>query len=204
MKRLVSLILAAGLAASSAAAAPPPPAAAPVASIDPRVKFKDGERYLRDLSDGLGVPRESICKEMSQYDCFSDAFRIVLGGVEGPNLLVNSPLEQAPLTAPIAVDRVALHACTARVDLDVATPAQARLLKGGGRGAPGAAWKQATTLRIYDAILRRAPTADETRRLVAFYDEVAQGRPARSPEVKRDWVILGCFAAASSLEAIFY
>lgn len=64
---------------------------AQVASIDPKVKFKDGDRYLGDLARALNMPRETVCKELGRYDCFSDAFRIVLGGVEAPNLTVHTP-----------------------------------------------------------------------------------------------------------------
>ena len=41
------------------------------ASSDPRVKFKDGARYLSDLATALEMPRESICKELGLYDCYS-------------------------------------------------------------------------------------------------------------------------------------
>ena len=81
-------------------------------SADPRVKFKDGERFLSDLSASLNLPRESICKELGQYDCYTEAFRIVLGGVEPYSLGIAQPIEQASLTSPIALDRVALRVCT--------------------------------------------------------------------------------------------
>lgn len=64
-------------------AAPARPALAQEAaptSPDPRVKFKDGERYLRDLAESLEIPRSEICLELSRYDCADKAFRIVLGG----------------------------------------------------------------------------------------------------------------------------
>ena len=182
----------------------------PVASSDPRVKFKDGERYLRDLSANLQIPRESICKELSQYDCVTDAFRIVLGGVEAPNLLVNEPIENAALTSPIAVDRVALQVCANRVHMDREKPAEAVLFKAGafgrdGRGkAPDKAWLHDTADTIYGAILLRSPSEDEIRALTDFYSTAGRGRPANSVDAAADWVTLSCFAVASSLEAVFY
>ena len=95
------------------------PAAAPHASLDPRLKLKDGDRYLRDLSAELHIPREEICKELSQYDCFRDA-----------------------------------------------TPA-------------------------------------ETAQLLGFYQKVSASASPADTKVK-DWVTLGCFAVASSVENIFY
>jgi hypothetical protein len=177
---------------------------APVASADPRVKYKDGERYLRDLSESLAMPRETICKELGRYDCFTDAFRIVLGGVEGPNLLVNQPLEVEALTSPIAYDRVALNVCASRVSLDAAEPAAAVLFKPSGKPGrkPGKAWLNSTADGIYAGVLRRDPTPAERSQLVAFYDEVAKTGAGGNPA--KDWTILGCFAVATSLEALFY
>jgi hypothetical protein len=185
-------------------------APAPVTSVDPRVKFKDGERYLRDLSANLSIPREEICKELSRYDCMTDAFRIVLGGVEAPNLLVNEPIEDAALTSPIAVDRLALHVCTNRVRMDKEKPADAVLFKAGAFGrdgrakGPELAWLNSTADAIYGSVLLRTPSEREVQNLAAYYAQVAEGRAANNPDVAADWVTLSCFAVASSLEAVFY
>ncbi len=171
-------------------------------SNDPRVKFKDGERMLRDLSSALQLPRETICKELGQYDCYLDAFKVVLGGVEPYKIRIVEPLETASMTAPIAVDRVAMHVCSRRVAEDVKSPASAVLFH-----APKKAdlqWKQRTVATLYDKLLRRDASAAETARLVGFYDTVAKGHSGKAEDVARDWVTLGCFTLASSLEGIFY
>jgi hypothetical protein len=175
-----------------------------VSSPDPRVKFKDGERYLADLGESLEMPRETICRELGRYDCFNQAFRIVLGGMEGPNLLVNQPLEVEALTAPIAYDRVALNVCTSRVAMDAAEPARAVLYRSSGKpGAkPKKAWLRATADGIYDRVLRRPPTAEERARLIGFYDDVRAS--GDSPDPAKDWTVLGCFSVATSVEALFY
>lgn len=183
---------------------------APVASSDPRVKFKDGERYLRDLSANLNMPRESICKELSRYDCVTDAFRIVLGGVEAPNLLVNEPIENAALTSPIAIDRVALQVCASRVRMDREKPAEAVLFRTGAFGhdgrakSPDKAWLRSTADTIYGAVLMRSPSEAEISALTDFYATARNGRPASSVDAVADWVTLSCFSVASSLEAVFY
>ncbi len=217
MKKLTitGLTAIAALAACTTAPEPPLPqfaadTPAPVASADPRVKFKDGERYLRDLSANLSIPREEICKELSRYDCMTDAFRIVVGGVEAPSLLVNEPIENAALTSPIAVDRVALHVCSNRVRMDRENPSEAVLYRTGAFGAdnrgknPDVKWLNATAEAIYGSILMRSPSEREAQNLAAYYTQVADGRAANSAEVATDWVILSCFAVASSLEAVFY
>jgi hypothetical protein len=207
MRQLMSIIpaLLAALALGCATPAAPAPelaVAAPVPSQDPRVKFKDGERYLRDLSAALSIPRAEICKELSQYDCVDRAFRIALGGVEAPNMGIHQPLEEAALTAPIALDRVALHVCINRVERDVKDPQNAIIFRPMAEGQTPVAWRASVTETLYDAILRRAPSPAESGRMIAYFDEVAAG--GTGADAGKDWATLSCFALASSLENIFY
>jgi hypothetical protein len=205
MKTLLMLAATAALTVAAAPAfAADKSAAGPPASLDPKIKFKDGERYLGDLSSALEMPRDSICKELGQYDCFRDAFRIVLGGVEAENLGVNTPLEEEALTAPIALDRVAMHVCVNRVKLDIDDPKHAVLLRNAPKGKAGKGWLKSTTANLYDRILNRAPTASETAQVTAFYDVVAKQDGKPNPDAAKDWVTLSCFATASSTENIFY
>lgn len=175
-------------------------------SADPRLKFKDGSRYLADLSDGLSIPRDQVCKELGRYDCYTDAFRIVMGGVDPYDLRILEPLDHASLASPIAVDRVALHVCTARVNMDAGAPQEAVLFKptADAKRAPDRAWMDATTTAIYDHVLRRAATDAEKSQMADFYKTVARGRNDGPAATEKDFVILGCFAVASSLEAVFY
>jgi hypothetical protein len=192
-RKLTAIVLAAALSAFAQSPAP---------SADPRVKFKDGERYLRDLAAALEMPRETICKELSQYDCFHDAFKVVLGGVEPYRIRIVEPLETASMTSPIAVDRVALHACSRRVHEDQKDPSTAVLFR-----LPRKAdkkWKAQTAATLYDRLLRRDPTPAETARMVSFYDTVAKSHNGSSADIARDWVAIGCFTLATSLESIFY
>lgn len=208
---LFTALAAAALLTTGCASSPPPAVASatleptpPVVSSDPRVKYKDGERYLGDLSDALGMDRATICRELGRYDCFTDAFRIVLGGAEGPNLLVNEPLEVEALTAPIAYDRVALHVCTSRVEQDIASPVSAVLFRPQDRSGRKAsqAWLTETADTLYGTLLRRDATASERTQLVEFYNDVSRSKSTQ--DATRDWTVLSCFMVATSLEAIFY
>ena len=172
------------------------------ASTDPRIKFKDGERYLRDLSETLEIPRDEICRELSRYDCSNKAFRIVLGGVDPYDARVMQPLDQATLASPIAFDRVALQVCANRVARDKADPAKAILYKPAS-GRPDRAWRDALTDRLYDRILRRDATAAERDRMATFLEGV-EGRTGRSARGQSEQTLLACFALASSAEAAFY
>ncbi len=172
-------------------------------SGDPRVKFKPGDVYMTDLSEGLAIPRDEICKELGKHDCFNTAFRIVMGGVDPYDMRILTPLDNASLASPIALDRVALHACTLRVDRDIATPSAAVLFKA-PRGKPNKAWTDGAATAIYDRILRRAATPAEKAQMADFYQTVAKDRKDPPAAVEKDFVTLGCFAVASSLEATFY
>jgi hypothetical protein len=171
-------------------------------SPDPRVKFKDGERYLRDLAESLEIPRDEICRELSRYDCADKAFRIVLGGVDPYEIRIMQPLDQASLASPIAFDRVALQVCSNRVARDQADPSGAILFKPAS-GRPDAAWRAALTDRVYDRILRREADAGERQRMSDFLEGL-EARSGRSPKGQADQTILACFALASSAEAAFY
>lgn len=203
-RNLINATLAAALALSCAGAA----LAADAPSSDPRVKFKDGERFLRDLSDGLSLPRASACQELGKYDCSDTAFRIVLGGVEPYDMRILDPLESASLASPIALDRIALQACTNRVKLDSDTPTTAVLFKppagAAASRAPNKAWIDGSTAAIYEKILRRPATAAEKTQMADFYKTVAGTRKDAPAAIEKDFVTLGCFAVASSLENTFY
>ncbi len=202
--RILTLIalLAALFAALAAPAAPALAQGAAPASPDPRIKFKDGERYLRDLSESLEIPRNEICLELSRYDCADKAFRIVLGGVDPYEIRIMQPLDQASLASPIAFDRVALQVCSGRVARDKADPSTAILFKPAA-GRPDAAWREALVDRLYDRILRRDADAGERQRMSGFLEGL-EARTGRSRKGQADQTVLACFALASSAEATFY
>lgn len=188
---------------------PEPEAPAPeapkgiVPSHNARVKFKAGERMLRDLTDALKLDREGSCLELARYDCVTDVHSIALGGVEPYHKQINKPLEVMPVTAAIAADRVALSTCTRRMQRDFAKPDEAEIFTAlvGASGVPEADALQATARTLYDRILRRDATDDEVQALVDFHAEVM----AESGDDGRErWAQLSCFAVATTLEALFY
>ena len=198
----LSLIVTTPVLAATAAATPAKAAAG--TSTDPKVKLRDGQRLLQDLSDGLQIPRDEICRELAKFDCANDAFRIVLGGVEPYDVRVLEPLDHASLAGPIAFDRVALHVCTSRVTKDIAEPAKALIYKpAASKGAATRAWMDTTTVALYDRLLQRPATAAEKSEMADFYKTVSNGRTDNAA-IQKDWTVLSCFAVASSLESAFY
>ncbi|MCP5152512.1 MAG: hypothetical protein H6983_00010 [Ectothiorhodospiraceae bacterium] len=170
-----------------------------VPSNKARVKFKGGERYARDLATALSLPRVDLCRELGNFDCVSEVHRIALGGVEPYNLGIDEPLAVAPVTAAIAMERVALSACGARVDADLADPAAAALVRFSG-SEPTAAEREALAADLFDRILRRDATLDEIAAVAGLYASVAEESAAPA----RDWAVLSCFSVATMLEALFY
>lgn len=209
---LISLVLAAGCAEEDAKPKAKEPEPTPVvASKQPRVRFKGGARYATDLATALSLPRDQLCKELGALDCVDEVHRVVLGGVEPYDLGIYQPLVAAPMTAPIAVDRVALAACAKAARRDVEQPADAvffrevDLAKGLAE-----ADREAVAKRLYDRLLLRDAEGFEVEALVGLHDDVvaelaaAQTTTTAAGNADEQWLTLACFAVASGTEALFY
>ncbi len=171
-------------------------------SIKVKVKFKGGQRYARDLSNALNLSRVELCRELGQYDCVDLVHNITLGGVEPYQMGIHDPLPVAPVTAPIAVDRVALQACDRRATMDFEEPAEAVLFAElAGGNSDDEAYREAIT-RLTRRLLLRDPEVFEVEALLDFRAEVAEEvEEAQAPEA---WASMACFMIATSKEALFY
>jgi hypothetical protein len=173
------------------------------ASRQARVKYKSGARYASDLAAALDLPRDAVCRELGRYDCVDEVHRIVLGGVEPYTLGVRDPLPSIAVTAPIAQDRVALAACTERIERDLAA-SEPVFLTAVDVDAPTPGQLEATAGRFYDRILRRAATPDEVSALAQFHSTLTDEPGESGATATYDWAILSCFMVATTLESIFY
>jgi hypothetical protein len=168
-----------------------------------RVKYKSGARYASDLAAALDLPRDAVCRELGRYDCVDEVHRIVLGGVEPYTLGVREPLPSIAVTAPIAQDRVALAACTERIERDLVA-SEPVFLTTLDVDAPTPAEREETVRRFYDRILRREATPDEVSAVAQFHSTVTDESGESRATATRDWAILSCFIVATTLESIFY
>jgi hypothetical protein len=184
-------------------ASAPVPTERVAASRQARVKYKSGARYANDLAAALDLPRDAVCRELGRYDCVDEVHRIVLGGVEPYTLGVRDPLPSIAVTAPIAQDRVALAACTERIERDLAA-SEPVFLTTLDVDAPTPGQLEATARRFYDRILRREATPDEVSALAQFHSTVTDEPGESRATATRDWAILSCFMVATTLESIFY
>lgn len=197
-------ILATGACDDDPQPSSPPPVTPKIApSQHPRAKFKGHKRWGADLSESLRLPREQLCQELGAYDCLDEVHRIALGGVEPYTLGIDEPLEVAPVTAAMAVDRVALTACERRARMDLDDPAQAHLFGAlyEATTPPDAASLAQVSAKLYRSLLRREATSEELELLVAFWDELQAADPSTS---KLQWATMTCYALATSLESLFY
>jgi hypothetical protein len=181
----------------------PRPTEPVAASRQARVKYKSGARYANDLARALDLPRDAICRELGRYDCVDEVHRIVLGGVEPYTLGVREPLPAIAVTAPIAQDRVALAACTERIERDLAA-SEPVFLASIDVDAPTPIQLEETARHFYDRILRRDATPSEISALAQFHSTVTDESGDSGAPATRDWAILSCFMVATTLESIFY
>lgn len=183
----------------------PPPDTTVIESATQRVKFKSQGRFVRDLAAGLELQPGEVCQELGLYDCYEEAHRITLGGVEPYQRGIRDPLPVAPVTAPIAVDRVALSACATRVDLDFDAPRDALVFGELALGDVNQATLRTAAGNLYDRLLRRDASSDELDALVAFHDDAVEVVTAEdSGNPVREWAVASCFAVATSMEGLFY
>lgn len=166
-------------------------------SARPRVKFKTAQRYATDLSTALEISRESLCTELDDFDCV-EVHRIALGEVDAFGLRLFEPLENTPLTAPIAVDRIGLTACGERAQLDFDTPGQAVSFAEVASGDASEANRNAVVERLYRQLLLREATDREVESITAMYDDLPANNQAQT------WAQMACFVIATSTEALFY
>lgn len=165
--------------------APTPRVSDAQVSVRARVNFKGGTRYATLLSQGLSLDRDLLCQELGRYDCVRDVHRITLGGVDPYQLGVMESVTSLGVTAPIAVERVALRACLRRVKEDFDTPNLGKIF----HRAPSEAIDT-----LYRRILQRRPESHETEALLALRGELSD----------RDWATASCLAVTTTMEALFY
>lgn len=173
----------------------------PGASSKARVMPKHGEVWGRDLAIGLGLQEWELCTELGQLDCIAEAHLITLGGVEPTTLGIDQPLPNASVSAPIAVDRVAMSACGERYRRDQAGPA---VIFGPVLAEAGAVARRKVrdevALLLVQRLLGRAATEEEVAALSDLYDAI---EPV-ADDPARDWAVGACMVVATSTEALFY
>lgn len=178
-------------------AGPPPPPFA--ISTRNRLAWKRPRALESDLAAALTLQPSELCSELGLYSCIDFVHLVPLGGNEPFSKSQYEPLPSPTVTTPIALDRVALSACTVRVDKDIAL---APVVFGGlDFGADDVDDDAAAVVLdvLGKRLLGRLLTPGEIEEFTAL--TVDDDGAAVSP---RDFAILSCFAVATLSETIFY
>lgn len=192
---------------------PPPPPPDVMATPDAGVgtstrgnlRFKGPERLVNDVAAALELPAAEVCTELGQYQCATFVHAVPLGGVDpyGKGLYEASGI--TAVTTPLVVDRLALSACTRRVDADLLTPNAAVVFRGvPQRGAKLANLDGPELPAVIGELTRRVLLREPYEREVTRYVQLAKDLDASDAEPARSWMQAVCFAVVSSTESVFY
>lgn len=154
------------------------------------LRFKEVLRLTNDFAQALDLPAEDVCKELGQYDC-RGVHNIALGGVEPYELGLVEPTPSTTITTPMAVERLAIHACERRVTMDLSS----------GTPLIFSADRAQSIDTLYKRALLRPAKPSEVEHLEGLFTDV-QGLGVGEPE--RQWAIASCVAVLTSVEALFY
>jgi hypothetical protein len=180
---------------------------APGISRTSRVKFKGVKRLQNDLIRILKVDQDVLCKELGLYSCTDFVHQITLGGIEPYVKTLFSPNPQTSVTAPLALERVLLAACTQRLIQDYQNPQQAILMRtdefnGQMQFIDASSATERVLNYLFHEALLRDPNANELSSALSLYEELQAQNEIQMPVV--EWTRSMCIATLSSIEFLFY
>ena len=181
--------------------------------IEPSLKhdlqWKRAAALQRDLMNALELEYDEVCLEVGVAPCVEQVHLVALGGHDPFGLGLFESLERPLKTTPIALDRVALSACGARVEADRAAGDQAVVftaldLDGPAPVAPDGSDEvheavAATATALYRRLLARDPLASEVEILTQLSVD-DEGDPVSAAEFAQ----LACYAVTTSTEFLFF
>jgi hypothetical protein len=166
------------------------------------LRYKEVLRLTNDFAQAMEISPNEVCLELGQYDC-RGVHNIALGGVEPYELGLVEPTPETTITTPIAVERLAVHACERRVTLDLGNSG-AKIFAGISNGEianvddPAVA---AAIDQLYQHAVQRPATESEVGHLKQLYRDVAA---LGGTDPARDWALASCVAVLTSVETLFY
>jgi hypothetical protein len=166
------------------------------------LRFKEVLRLTNDFAQAMELSPNEVCLELGQYDC-RFVHNIALGGVEPYELGLVEPTPETTITTPIAVERVAVHACEARATRDLGS-GTAVIWKGIATASipdlddPAVA---AAIDQLYQHAVQRPAKESEIDHLKQLYRDI-DAAGVQNPA--RQWAMASCIAVLTSVEALFY
>lgn len=170
------------------------------ASTRNHLTWKRQHTVEQDLVRALDLTSDEICTELGRFPCIGQAHLVVLGGNDPIDRGMYEPLDRPIVTTPLAVDRVVLSACGARVEMD--RSGEPRVFRdldfSGAAPAPDSEEFRATVTTIYRRFLARDPVEAEVEALadlsVATDDD---------PLDAADFARAVCLAVGTTTEFLF-
>lgn len=158
--------------------------------------WKRYRAFENGLSQGLQIDKSRLCLELGQHSCIDKVHLTVLGGNEPYTMGQYEAARSPTILTGVAIDRIVLAACEARLSLDRGLGAGAVIFKAFPLTASEVTPDQARnqTASLYQRLLARDATTEELN--------IAQDvlKIAKNP----DKVALAlCFAVGSQIENIF-
>ena len=174
-------------------------------SVKGKLKFRSSKILRNTYAKVLGLNRIGQCLELGKIPCSDIVHNASLLGMDAYTASQYAPSPTIGVTAPFAVERMAMSACVQRASLDLLSPSTALIfrditLSGDGRLTRDRNIDQAIT-RLYKRALQRHPTEEETAGLINLYEEIFKKNNIASG---RNWMVLSCFAVLTSTELLFY
>ena len=178
--------------------APLPPAPFAI-STKSAVAWKRQRAVESDLLEALALQKGELCNELGLYSCVDFVHTVPLGGNDPFVKSQYEPLASPTVTSPVALERVVLSGCIARVDKDLAGPAVVFTTLQLGASFVDDVEAEATIDLLARRLLRRDVTADERVKLLELTDD-GEGNAVSA----RDFAILGCVVLGTMAETVLY
>ena len=203
----------------------PNPSPPSIASKKAQIKFMRSDRLRVVFARVLQLDEETLCKELGLFSCLekikfdfveggtlsvSAVHGVSLGGVDAYSLGIFEGAVFTGVTSPMSIDRIALHGCIQRADKDLdpqTDPSEVVFfgsleIDGAGQLEDVEAQSvQSTIEKLYQTVLLRNPTEDESKELKALYTDIAATEPAQPA---REWAVLTCMITLTTIENLFY
>jgi len=170
-----------------------------------QLKLRRARLIRNTLAKALVLDPQGMCLELGRLPCADLVHKGSLGGIDAYNNTQYMFTQDIGVAAAPAMERLALSACIQRASMDLVAPAQAVIFKSielsvDGRIIDSAAVNVAIDT-LYKRLFSRAPVDTEIQALRELYVRVYEKNPHGAA---RNWMVLACFAVASSAEAFFY
>ncbi len=175
---------------------PPPPFAISTKSA---VAWKRHRAVENDLLEALALQKGELCNELGLYSCVDFVHTVPLGGNDPFVKSQYEPLALPTVTSPVALERVVLSGCIARVDKDLAGPAVVFTTLQLGASSVDDVEAEATADALARRLLRRDLTAAERVKVLELTDD-GNGNAVSA----RDFAILGCVVLGTMAETVLY